>query len=261
MQMWGSPYQNTIQCARCVFRSEGVCAFYRSYTTQLMLNIPFQGTHFVVYELVQQTLNPHRKYSPVSHSFAGALAGGVAAAITTPLDVIKTVLNTQQTPSGANNELNCPTTFRGILDAARNVFLHRGIRGFLAGMQARVLFQVPSTAIAWSVYEFFKFLLAKTERIDEGITSIWQWFDNLIWFQDFRIFFVWWSFSCSVVKLKFCCCIWVNEYLILLWIALLFSCLAHVFWQKDHNANCSQIRFYDRFFIVLLCYCITVGRR
>lgn len=38
-----------------------------------------------------------RKYNPLVHMMAGAAAGASAAAITTPLDVIKTLLNTQET--------------------------------------------------------------------------------------------------------------------------------------------------------------------
>jgi solute carrier family 25 iron transporter 28/37 len=35
------------------------------------------------------------------------------------------------------------------------------------GLQARVLFQVPSTAICWSVYEFFKYFLTKNGLNDQ----------------------------------------------------------------------------------------------
>ena len=54
-----------------------------------------------------QILNPDRHYDPKSHMVAGGIAGGLAAALTTPLDCIKTVLNTQQTATvekdGAKN--------------------------------------------------------------------------------------------------------------------------------------------------------------
>lgn len=45
-----------------------------------------------------QIRNPEHKYDPATHLIAGGLGGGVASAVTTPLDCIKTVLNTQQTP-------------------------------------------------------------------------------------------------------------------------------------------------------------------
>lgn len=45
---------------------------------------------------MQTVTNPSRSYNPVAHMLSGAISGGVAAAITTPLDVCKTFLNTQQ---------------------------------------------------------------------------------------------------------------------------------------------------------------------
>jgi solute carrier family 25 iron transporter 28/37 len=43
-------------------------------------------------------MNPEHKYDPKTHLLAGGLAGGLAAAVTVPLDCVKTILNTQQTP-------------------------------------------------------------------------------------------------------------------------------------------------------------------
>ncbi|ULU06157.1 hypothetical protein L3Y34_018205 [Caenorhabditis briggsae] len=168
MQMAYSPYGSSLECARCVYNREGFAAFYRSYTTQLAMNVPFQAIHFMGYEFWQQVLNPEHKYDPKSHLIAGGLAGGLAAAVTTPMDCVKTVLNTQQAaeadPSNRRiflkDELQARYRYRGISDAVRTIYSQRGMAGFSCGLQARVIFQVPATALSWSVYELFKFMLS-----------------------------------------------------------------------------------------------------
>ena len=161
MQVFNSSYKNCIDCAKCINRVEGPKAFYRSYVTQLTMNIPFQSIHFITYELGQDRFNPKRNYDPKSHVVSGALAGAVAAGATTPLDVCKTLLNTQEgcalgvmAPSGK------PTTISGLFHAAKTVYSVRGFTGFFRGMTARVVYQMPSMAISWSIYEFFKHIIS-----------------------------------------------------------------------------------------------------
>lgn len=159
MQMYGSPYRGVVDCIRTTYRLEGLSAFYRSYTTQLTMNVPFQSLHFIVYEIAQNMTNPSREYNPKAHMLSGALAGGIAAAITTPLDVCKTLLNTQ-----SEGKL----MVRGLLNAVRTVYRLGGPLGFFKGMSARVLYQMPSTAICWSTYEFFKFFfISRKEEHEE----------------------------------------------------------------------------------------------
>lgn len=159
MQMFNSPYKSVLQCVRTVRRTEGLGAFYRSYTTQLTMNVPFQAIHFITYEFMQEQVNPRREYNPLSHVFAGGVAGAVAAAATTPLDVCKTLLNTQE--NTALSSLNISGHLSGMVNAFRTVYQLGGVAGYFRGVQARVIYQIPSTAIAWSVYEFFKYFLTK----------------------------------------------------------------------------------------------------
>ena len=165
LQMCCSPYKSALSCASSVYRKEGLGAFYRSYTTMLTMNIPFQATHFVVYEWMMETLNPSREYVPWKHAVSGGMAGAVAATVTMPWDVCKTLLNTQEA-----NVLNRLNTSRvvGIVDAFRTVRNLAGYAGFFQGLRARVMYQMPSTAIAWSTYELFKHLLRKSESKSSG---------------------------------------------------------------------------------------------
>ncbi|XP_064031752.1 mitoferrin-1 isoform X4 [Pogoniulus pusillus] len=159
LQMFNSPYTSVVACVRTVQRTEGFGAFYRSYTTQLTMNVPFQAIHFITYEFMQEQLNPHRDYHPQSHIVSGAVAGAVAAAATTPLDVCKTLLNTQE--NLALSSVNVSGHLSGMLNAFKTVYQLGGLPGYFRGVQARVIYQMPSTAIAWSVYELFKYLLTK----------------------------------------------------------------------------------------------------
>lgn len=157
LQMYNSPYKSVVECAKKVFQQEGLSAFYRSYTTQLVMNLPYQAIHFTTYEFFQEALNKEREYSPKAHVIAGGAAGAIAAAFTTPLDVCKTLLNTQE------GGVIAPT--RGLVDAVKKVYKVAGVPGFFKGLQARVLYQMPATAVCWSTYEFFKYLLNRTEKV------------------------------------------------------------------------------------------------
>uniref|UniRef100_A0A0K0E1A4 Mitochondrial carrier protein n=1 Tax=Strongyloides stercoralis TaxID=6248 RepID=A0A0K0E1A4_STRER len=163
LQMVGSPYGGSLECVRCIYKSEGLGAFYRSYTTQLAMNIPFQMVHFLAYEKCQAIFNKDKVYDPISHCLSGAVSGGLAAAATNPLDCIKTVLNTQQNAECQfrNGTILLTSTggYRGITDGIVSIFSTRGLSGFFKGFQARVLYQMPATALSWSVYELFKYSL------------------------------------------------------------------------------------------------------
>ncbi|KAJ8418136.1 hypothetical protein AAFF_G00138450 [Aldrovandia affinis] len=162
MQMYNSPYRGALDCIGAIWRKEGTRAFYRSYTTQLTMNIPFQALHFMTYEYMQETLNPHRQYNPASHMASGALAGALAATVTTPLDVCKTLLNTQE--SMVVHSVNSSGNITGLAHALRTVYRLGGVSAYFNGVQARVIYQMPSTAISWSIYEFFKYIITKRQH-------------------------------------------------------------------------------------------------
>ena len=164
LQMYNSPYRGAFHCIRTIFVTEGVRAFYRSYTTQLSMNIPFQVIHFISYEKLQDVYNYSRSYNPLSHMLSGAGAGALASALTTPLDVAKTYLNT----TAQRRTLGRESQVRGMLAALGKIYYTSGLLGYFRGVTARVVYQVPSTAICWSVYEFFKYSLGLKEEAAAG---------------------------------------------------------------------------------------------
>ncbi|KAI0320865.1 mitochondrial carrier domain-containing protein [Amylostereum chailletii] len=151
MQVHQSQFRSMFTCAHTVFRNEGLNAFYVSYPTTLIMSVPFTATQFTVYEQVKTLLNPSGVYSPGTHIVAGGAAGAVAAALTTPLDVAKTLLQTRGT--SADPEIrNC----RGMLHAFKIIWARNGAAGFARGLTPRVVTHMPSNALCWLSYEFFK---------------------------------------------------------------------------------------------------------
>jgi asparaginyl-tRNA synthetase len=144
MQLQNSAYKTLADCARTVLRKEGMWAFYVSYPTTLCMTVPFTALQFTAYESISKVLNPTGKYDPYTHCFAGGVAGGFAAGVTTPLDVIKTLLQTRG--SASDPELR---NVRGLWHAAKVIRKRDGWRGFLRGLKPRIVTTMPSTAICW----------------------------------------------------------------------------------------------------------------
>ncbi|KAL2519200.1 Mitochondrial substrate carrier family protein [Abeliophyllum distichum] len=81
----------------------GDWAFYASYRTTVVMNVPFTAVHFAIYEASKRGLMEVSRESGgywdvdgtfLVHTTAGAVAGALAAAaITTPLDIVKTNCN------------------------------------------------------------------------------------------------------------------------------------------------------------------------
>ncbi|SCZ90960.1 BZ3500_MvSof-1268-A1-R1_Chr1-3g02423 [Microbotryum saponariae] len=168
MQIHGSTFRGVGECFRSVYHAEGLSAFYVSYPTTLMMTVPFTAVQFSTYEFIKDRLNPTGHYSPWTHVTAGGIAGAVAAAVTTPLDVCKTLLQTRGTSDQA-----AIRNARGMLDAAKIIWERQGASGFARGISPRILTNMPSNALCWLSYEGFRFLLkgraaASTKR-NEGL--------------------------------------------------------------------------------------------
>lgn len=157
MQLQGARYKSVASCMSHIYKNEGFSAFYVSYPTTLIMNVPFTAVNFTVYETVSKILNPDRLHDPLVHCISGGIAGASAAAVTTPLDVIKTMLQTKGTnPSPEIRQLN------SFWSASKYIYATGGLKGFLRGIRPRVIANMPSTAISWTAYEMAKFYLYKS---------------------------------------------------------------------------------------------------
>jgi len=153
MQLRAVPYRSIFHCAQVVLRQEGVSALYAGYTTTFCMNIPYATVYYGTYESLKTLFSRRRgkgvsnTYDPFAHVLSGAGAGISAAAITTPMDVAKTRL---QTRSDSHQHYN------GMLRTLRDIWQVEGWRGLTRGMVPRMVFHSSSAAIMWTTYEAVK---------------------------------------------------------------------------------------------------------
>jgi len=128
-------------------RSEGLRGFYRGYWSTVAREIPFSCIQFPLWESFK-TAWAERQGCPVSawqSSLCGAASGGIAAAVTTPLDVAKTriILAQKGTLESKGN----------IAQTISAVYSESGVRGLFAGIVPRVMWITIGGAIFLGVYD------------------------------------------------------------------------------------------------------------
>jgi solute carrier family 25 iron transporter 28/37 len=154
-----------VQAVSHILRQEGGKALYRSFPVTLATNIPYGMVMVSTNEACKQAWHspdvPAWQTVLLSSSFAGCLA----ATITTPLDRIKTSLQTQQlVPACQGSQPNCPVLLESPKlsswrHVAAHIYQHEGAAGFFRGMVPRVLSHTPAAAISWTTYETAKHYL------------------------------------------------------------------------------------------------------
>lgn len=84
---------------------------------------------------------------------AGGIAGGTAAAVTNPLDVVKTRLQTEGVTSATRYKGS------GVIPVIRQIVREEGVKALLHGIKPRVMFHIPAAALCWGTYESMKVVL------------------------------------------------------------------------------------------------------
>eukprot|EP00939_MAST-03C_sp_MAST-3C-sp1_P004333 g4333.t1 len=88
-------YNGMRDCFKRVLATEGMGAFFVSFPTTLAMNVPYGAVLVASHESIKRVLNPSGGANMPAFLVSGALAGALAAAVTNPLDVVKTKLQTQ----------------------------------------------------------------------------------------------------------------------------------------------------------------------
>ncbi|XP_019959189.1 mitochondrial glutamate carrier 1 [Paralichthys olivaceus] len=130
-----------------LLKTRGLAGLYRGAGATLMRDVPFSMIYFPLFaNLNALGRDDVQAKAPFWQSFlAGCSAGSVAAVAVTPLDVIKTRLQTLEKGEGED-------TYRGIVDCTRRILRREGPAAFLKGATCRALVIAPLFGIAQGVY-------------------------------------------------------------------------------------------------------------
>ncbi|CAK9802698.1 S-adenosylmethionine mitochondrial carrier protein [Anthophora quadrimaculata] len=128
---------------------------YCGYWSTILRDMPFSLIQFPIWEYFKKVWNSNvnRDILPVESAICGAAAGGISAAITTPLDVIKTRIMLSNRNEKASN--------LKILYVLKNVYIEKGIYGLFAGVSPRIIWITVGGFIFFGTYEMACTIITK----------------------------------------------------------------------------------------------------
>ena len=162
-------YRGTLNAFSDIYKKRGVSGLYRGYGATLLRDVPFSALQFSIYENIKSYfVKEHcegdvNKLTAQHDMVAGAVSGSIAGILTTPLDVVKTFLQTQ-TPvprTAVFLELDAAENkgkaihYNGIKSAFVGIYKQRGLRALFSGVSVRCVWTGSQSMIMFLCYEFF----------------------------------------------------------------------------------------------------------
>jgi len=141
-------YKSLQEAVQGVLASGGLRAFYSGFGTTVMREIPFAFVQFPIYERLKITWRDSQQAptEPWQGALCGAVAGGIAGAVTTPLDVAKTRLMLGTARAGAE-------PYKGTANTLMRISREEGAGALFKGIGPRVQFITMGGLIFFGAYE------------------------------------------------------------------------------------------------------------
>ncbi|KAL5293093.1 SLC25A26 family protein [Megaselia abdita] len=159
--MFASSEQSAFKILYNSVKAEGVRkGMYRGFGSTIMREIPFSFIQFPLWEYFKSnwTEVTGTALTPVSVALCGAIAGGISAGITTPLDVAKTRIMLSHQVGGKR---------LGVFKILSGIYKEKGVQGIFAGFTPRVLWITLGGAIFFGFYDLTSRLI-DSNRVDNG---------------------------------------------------------------------------------------------
>lgn len=148
-------YKGGLDGFRQVFAKEGVSGLYRGFLPALCTHVPNSAVWWATYQPVKNKLVEAYLESSGSTAvpslltgFSGMVAALNAAIVTTPLDCVKTKLQTHKAEAGE--------AVPNAMYFAKQTYQEGGARAFYRGFIPRLVSMVPSSFLLITAYEWCK---------------------------------------------------------------------------------------------------------
>jgi solute carrier family 25 S-adenosylmethionine transporter 26 len=156
-QMQAGMYPSTGKALQQIWQKKGLVGLYEGYFGGIARDVPFRVAQLTSFEITKNlalrikarryarnksSASSPLELSPFEAAVCGAVSGSFSAAITAPLDRIKTLLMTDSAAYGGS-----------VLSCAKQIWNTEGAAGFLKGVGPRVIYIAPSVVIFFVAYE------------------------------------------------------------------------------------------------------------
>lgn len=137
------------EAVRTTYKEAGFFGFYRGYGTTVAREIPFAFIQFPLYEGFKKSWVSYQgcETSPMQGAACGSIAGAIAGACTTPLDVAKTRIMLEAPVEGK------PKKYNGTYVTLSTVAKEEGATALFRGIGPRVGWITVGGFIFFGMYE------------------------------------------------------------------------------------------------------------
>lgn len=169
-------YKGLIDATVSIIRNEGWSTLFYGYKATLTRDLPFSALQFTFYEKFRQLAfsltsdeavatfeqTEGRSLPLYAELLTGAAAGGLAGTLTTPLDVVKTRMQTQ------NGSSKVILNSNSIFSSLKTIYRTQGFNGLFSGVVPRFVWTSVQSSVMLLLYQVFLKALNPDENVLEG---------------------------------------------------------------------------------------------